>query len=88
MGDDARKRKLPSLRDECRPRCWALTIGRAEFRMRMYIVYYRFKNPGDKKHGPVRQFRIFANDGEEAQRLLGQYANYPNLEVVRVKAVG
>lgn len=56
--------------------------------MRMYIVYYRFKNPNDKKHGPVRQFRIFANDGEEAQRLLGQYANYPNLEVVRVKAVG
>ncbi len=56
--------------------------------MRMYVVYYRFKNPNDKKPGPVRQYRIFANDADEAQRLVAQYANYPNLEVVSVKLAG
>lgn len=55
--------------------------------MRMFIVYYRYTNPGDKKPGPVRQFRIFAVDASEAQRMLNQYANYPNLEVVSIKAM-
>jgi hypothetical protein len=56
--------------------------------MRMYIVYYKFKNPNDKKPGPVRQFRIFANDTAEARRMVSQYANYPNIEVVTIKAMG
>ena len=54
--------------------------------MRPYIIYYKYKNEGDKKHGPVRQFRIYAGNLEEARRLLTQYANYPNIEVLNVKA--
>lgn len=56
--------------------------------MRMYIVYYRYKNPNDKKPGPVRQYRLYASDANEAQRLVTKYANYPNLEIVSVKPAG
>jgi hypothetical protein len=53
--------------------------------LKAYIVYFRYKNPGDKAPGPVRQFRIYANDADEAQRLAGAYANYPNVDVLSVK---
>ncbi len=50
-----------------------------------YIVYYKYKNPGDKKPGAVKQFRIYANDFEEARRLVAQQANYPDIEVLNIK---
>ena len=50
-----------------------------------YIVYFKYKIPSEKAQGPVRQFRLYATSLDEARRLLTQYANYPNLEVIDVK---
>ncbi len=52
---------------------------------RMYVILYRYKREGEKKHGPVRQHRIYADSFEEAQREAERYANYPNIEVVEVR---
>lgn len=51
----------------------------------MYIILFRYKPEGEKKPGPVRQFRIYADDIEEAQREAERYANYPNIELVDVR---
>jgi hypothetical protein len=53
----------------------------------LFIVYYKYQQPGDKKPGPVRQFRIYASSAEEARRLAARQANYPNIEVINVKSV-
>ncbi len=53
--------------------------------MQSYIIYYKYKNAGDKKPGPVRQYRIYAGSYDEARQLATQYANYPNIEVLRIK---
>ena len=53
--------------------------------MRLYIILFKFQNPGDKKPGPVRQFRIYAGSYDEARRLMEQQGNYPNLEIVSIK---
>lgn len=55
--------------------------------MEMYIILYRYQAEGEKKAGPVRQFRIYADDLEEAKREAERYANYPNIEVIEVKPV-
>lgn len=55
--------------------------------MRPYIIYYQYKQPGDKKPGGVKQFRIYANSLDEARRLATQYANYPDIEVLRIKSI-
>jgi len=49
-----------------------------------FTVYFKFKNPGDKKPGPVKQFRIYASNLEEARQLVTQYATYPDIEVIRI----
>jgi hypothetical protein len=54
--------------------------------LKPYIVYYKYKQPGDKKPGPVRQFRIYAGSVAEARRLAVQQANYPNVELLSVRA--
>lgn len=54
--------------------------------MRPYIVYYRYKNPGEKKPGPVRQFRVYAADVADARRMAAKYANYPDIEVIQVRS--
>lgn len=54
--------------------------------MRPYIVYYKYKQPRDKKPGPVRQFRIYANSLEEARQIAVRHANYPNINVLDIKA--
>ncbi len=51
----------------------------------MYIILYRYQQAGDKKPGPVRQFRIYADDYDEARREAERYANYPNIEIVELK---
>jgi hypothetical protein len=56
--------------------------------LKTYIVYFRFKNPGDKAPGPVRQFRIYANNVDEARQLATRYGNYPNMEVINVRPAG
>jgi len=52
---------------------------------RSYIVYYRYKSPAEKAKGSVRHYRLYATSVDEAKRLVTQYANYPNLEVLDVK---
>ncbi len=54
--------------------------------LRPYIIYYKFKIPGEKTQGAVKQFRIYADSVEEARRLATQHANYANIEVLNVKA--
>ena len=54
--------------------------------LRPFIIYFKYKIVGDKADPPVRQFRIYASDLDEARRLAVDYANYPNIEVVRIKA--
>lgn len=53
--------------------------------MKPYIVYYKYKGPGEKKPGAVKQFRIYANSADEARRLVAQQANYPDIEVLTLK---
>jgi hypothetical protein len=53
--------------------------------LRPYIVYFKYKIPTDKTSA-VKQFRIYANSLDEARRLASRHANYPNIEVVNVKA--
>ncbi len=54
--------------------------------LKTYIVYFRYKNPGDKEPGPVRQFRIYANSADEARHLATRYANYPNIQIINIHA--
>jgi len=53
--------------------------------LKPYIVYFKFKIPGDKTEGAVKQFRVYANNLDEAKRLAVRHANYPNVEVLTVK---
>ncbi len=53
--------------------------------MKPYTVYYKYKCPGDKKPGAVKQFRVYANTYDEAKRLVASQANYPDLEVLNIK---
>ncbi len=53
--------------------------------LKPYIVYYKYKQPRDKKPGAVKQFRLYANSAEEARRLATQQANYPDVEVLSIK---
>lgn len=59
-------------------------LGRAKM-LQPYIVYYRYKIPNEKSQGAVKQFRVYANDLDEARRMAVQHANYPNIELVTVK---
>lgn len=53
--------------------------------LRPYIVSYKYKCPGDKKPGAVKQFRIYAENVAEARRIAVEQGNYPDLEVLSVK---
>ena len=53
--------------------------------LKPYIVYFKYQCPGDKKPGAIKQFRLFANDADEARRLVAEQANYPNIEVLDIK---
>ena len=54
--------------------------------LKPFIVYYKYKLPGDKKPGAIKQFRIYANNSEEARRLAVKQANYPDVEVLSIKS--
>ena len=54
--------------------------------MEAYIILYRYKAAGEKKPGPVRQFRVYAEDLADTRRQAERYANYPDIEVVDVQA--
>ncbi len=53
--------------------------------LKPYIVYYKYKSPGDKKPGPVRQFRLYATSWDEARTLAARHSTYPDIEVLRIK---
>lgn len=53
--------------------------------LRPYIVYFRYKSPETKKPGAVKQFRLYANNFEEARRLVTNQANYPDIEIMKIK---
>jgi hypothetical protein len=53
--------------------------------MQTFIILYKYQVVGEKKPGPVRQFRIYADDIGEARREAVRYANYPNIEVIDVQ---
>jgi hypothetical protein len=55
--------------------------------LNMYIVWYRYKKPGDKALGPVVQYRIYARDINEAWESARQFANYQGVEIVDVVPV-
>lgn len=55
--------------------------------MDAYIILFKYKREGDKKPGPVRQFRIYAEDLEAARREAERHANYPTIEVLDVHPV-
>ena len=63
-----------------------LGTGARAAAMRPYIIYYKYKCPGDKKPGAVKQFRIYANNMDEARRLATRYANYPDIEVLSIQS--
>lgn len=50
----------------------------------MYIIWYRFKKPGDKALGPVVQYRVTARNLSEAWELARHYANYQGVEIIDV----
>lgn len=53
--------------------------------MQAYIVLYRYKAPGEKNPGPVRQFRLYADRLPDAERQARNYANYPDIEIVDIR---
>jgi hypothetical protein len=52
--------------------------------LKPYIIYYRYKIPGEKKPGAQKQFRVYADSLENARRMALAQANYPNIEVLKV----
>lgn len=53
--------------------------------MHVYIILFRYHIEGEKKPGPVRQFRIYADDLAEARREAQRYANYPNIQIIDIR---
>lgn len=53
--------------------------------LKAYIVYFKYKCPGDKKPGAVKQYRLYANSLEEARSLASQQGNYQDIEILRIK---
>ncbi len=52
--------------------------------LKPYIIYYKYKCPGDRKPGAVKQYRLYANDPTEARQLAAQQANYPDIELLKI----
>ena len=53
--------------------------------MKPYIIYFKYKVPGDKAGPAVKQFRLYATSVEEARRLASNYANYPNIDIIEIR---
>jgi hypothetical protein len=59
-------------------------VGRG---MKMFIVLFRYKKPGDKALGPVVQYRIYARDLTDAWAQAERYSTYQGVEIVDVVPV-
>jgi len=53
--------------------------------MNAYIIYFKYKIPGEKAAAAIKQFRLYATNMEEARRLASNYANYPNIDIVEIR---
>lgn len=53
--------------------------------MRMFVIYFRYQQPEEKKPGPVRHFKIEAENADEARATLRRHANYKGLEIIRLE---
>ena len=54
--------------------------------LKPYIIYFKYKIPGEKAVAAVKQFRIYAASLDEARRLANGYANYPHIDIVEIKS--
>ncbi len=54
--------------------------------LKPYVVYFKYKCPGDKKPGAVKQYRLYAETLEDARRLVATQGNYPDIEVLNIKS--
>jgi len=71
--------------DSLPPRQSILDVRRISSVLKAYIIYYKYKCPGEKKPGAVKQYRLYANSLEEARSLASQQGNYKDVEILRVK---
>jgi len=55
--------------------------------MKTYVIYFKFQQPGEKKPGPIRHYKLQAASIKEAEQLLRQYTTYEGLEVIRIEEV-
>ena len=55
--------------------------------MKVFIVYFRYQKPGDKKPGPITHQKIQADTIDQARQFAERQANYPGMEIVRVEEV-
>lgn len=53
--------------------------------LKPYIIYFKYKIPGEKAAAAVKQYRVYAASLDEARRLAKDYANYPNIDIVEIK---
>lgn len=53
--------------------------------LKPYIIYYKFKIPGEKAAAAMKQYRVYAASLDEARRQAKDYANYPNIEIVEIR---
>ena len=55
--------------------------------LKPYIIYYKYKCPGDKKPGPITHQKIQADTIDQARQFAERQANYPGMEIVRLEEV-
>jgi hypothetical protein len=53
--------------------------------LKPYIIYYKYKIPGEKAGAAVKQYRVYAANLDEARELAKGYANYPNIDIVEIR---
>lgn len=55
--------------------------------MKTFVVYFRYHVSGEKNPGPVRHYKLQAEDSRSAEQLLRRMANYQGLEVLQIEQV-
>lgn len=55
--------------------------------MKTFVIYYKYHVEGEKNPGPVRHYKLQADDERQAEQLLRRFANYKGLEVLRIERV-
>ena len=53
--------------------------------LKPYIIYFKYKIPGEKAGAAIKQYRVYATNLDEARQLAKNYANYPNIDIVEIR---